>query len=356
MKLFAPDGELEILRRQRLASVDGPVQIMLVTGRRRVGKTRLVLESLDETPALYLNLAPTTESMLCSVFAEAAKANLGLSLPEEGLDFAGLFELLVIYAKDHLYTLIIDEFQNLNQVNASCLARLQAILKEYKKEAKLNLILVGTTRDNEMGLCIPSVSEEATRIHLRPFSLSELKDLMAIHAPDCAEEDVLVLHALTGGVQYYVADMLDHGAVTKEAMIDRMLATSSIYKVEGRDLLSREFDRRAVNYIGILRAMALGATKFRDIVNMSWVQNLPAYLDRLKRAAFIERIPATELRDHHARNTRWRFKDPFLRFWFRYILPNEGMLDAGSTQRVKEQILCELPELINLSCPSGQAG
>lgn len=149
------------------------------------------------------------------------------------------------------------------------MARLQAILKEYKKEAKLNLILVGTTRDNEMGLCIPSVSEEASRIHLRPFSLSELKDLMAIHAPDCAEEDVLVLHALTGSVQYYVADMLDHGAVTKEAMIDRMLATSSIYKVEGRDLLSREFDRRAVNYIGILRAMALGATKFRDIVNIS---------------------------------------------------------------------------------------
>ena len=159
---------------------------------------------------------------------------------------------------------------------------------------------------------------------------------------------------MTGGVPHYVADMLDHSAVTKEAMVDRILSVNSIYKVEGRDLLGREFDRRAVNYMGILRAMALGVTKFRDIIIMSGVQNLPPYLDRLERAEFIERIAVTELRDH-ARNTQWRFKDQFLRFWFRFIMPNDGELDAGSTQRVKEQILRELPELIDLSCPSGQA-
>ena len=115
-----------------------------------------------------------------------------------------------------------------------------------------------------------------------------------------------------------------------------------------------------LNYWGILRAIALGATKFRNIIEMSSVQNLPPYLDRLEKAEFIERIPATELRVL-AWNTRWRIKDPFLQFWLRYILPNEGELDAGSThagstQRVKEQILRELPELINSSSSSGQAG
>ena len=248
MKLFARERELEILRRQRLASVHGPVQIVLVTGQRRVGKTRLVLESLEETPALYLNMAPTTERQLCREFAEAAKANLGITMPSEDLQLADLFELLVIHAKHQPYTLVIDEIQNLNQIHVSAFTLWQSILKDYKKEAKLNLVLIGASGDNDKSQRMPAVSEDATRIHLRPFSLSELKDLMATHAPDCSKDDVQVLRALTGGVPYYVADMLDHGAVTKEAMIERMLSMNSIYKVEGRDLLCREFGHRAVNY------------------------------------------------------------------------------------------------------------
>lgn len=346
MRFLGRQRELAVLERTRVAAERGPARMTVVTGRRRVGKTTLIQQSVVDQLSLYLFVSPITEVQLCQRFSQAARNTLGIFLPSGIHQFSELFEALMTYGKDRHFTLIIDEFQNFMSINPSVYSFMQDIWDRLKDESRIHLVLSGSSyslmkkifEDSHQ----PLFGRATTKLKVFPFSPADLKSVMSTTSSDFKNDDLLALYTFTGGVPFYVADLIDNGATTMQEMVDWILAPGTLYKMEGRDLLRLEIGEGSQRYQAIMTAIANEATKYADIELLSGTSNLSPYLERLERSGFIEKIrPMFSKPD--TRNARWIVRDPFLRFWYRFVFPDEGLLDAGFTQPTMNKILSDYP-------------
>ena len=346
MKFQGRKNELAILERARQGALQGPSRMTVVTGRRRIGKTTLIKKSVENERKLYLFVASTSEAVLCERFARDAKNALGIFVPAGLTSFADLFEWLMISSKEAPFTLIIDEFQNFLSVNESVYSLMQDIWDRLKDETHLHLVLSGSSYSMMKKIFEdahqPLFGRATTKLTLRAFSPSDIKGVLAAETSDYTHDDLLALYTLTGGVPFYVADLLDNGAVTREKMIEWMLTPGTIYLMEGRDLLRLEIGNQSERYQAVLGVMAGGATKMAEISEKSGVDNVSAYLERLEGYGFVEKQRPIFAKAN-SRNVRWTIKDPFLRFWFRFISPDEGLLEAGFPESTIEKIKTDYP-------------
>jgi AAA+ ATPase superfamily predicted ATPase len=118
-------SETAELKRIRDLSFSGHSRMTVVTGRRRIGKTSLVLKALEDTPAVYLFVAKKNEADLCRDFSAAISESLGLYVSEEIGTFQSLFKTLMELSVQKSFSLIIDEFQDFSAVNLSIYSSMQ---------------------------------------------------------------------------------------------------------------------------------------------------------------------------------------------------------------------------------------
>ena len=112
MKFYDRKKEISRLREIEQASRNN-AQLTVVTGRRRIGKTQLILKSMESVaePALYFFVARKAENFLCQDFQQEIAEKLGIPIMGEVSSFGKLFEYLMILSEQRAFTLIIDEFQ-----------------------------------------------------------------------------------------------------------------------------------------------------------------------------------------------------------------------------------------------------
>ncbi len=346
MKFIGRNRELEALKRARLTAKNQASCMTLITGRRRIGKTTLIRESLHKEKALYLFVQVTSEAQLCVHFTEEAKKALGMDLPSGIVEFRELFKALMQYSREHHFTLVIDEFQNFLLINPAIFSFIQDVWDRLKDSTHLNLILSGSSCSGMQRIFsntrAPLFGRATTKLELRTFSPSQLKEALAEVSPSYKNEDLLALYTITGGVPFYVADFLDNGAHTLKRMLERVLNPGLIYTAEARELVRQEIGEGSYRYQAVLSAMAMGATKFAEIERHSGLDNIAPYLDRLESSGLIKRERPI-LAKPAAKVSRWMINDPFLRFWYRYVAQDVGLLEAGFVETVKERILDDFP-------------
>lgn len=83
MKFYNREQELKLLANTRDVAFNNHSQMTAVTGRRRIGKTKLILKSCENTPTVYLFVRRSNEATLCSQFAETASQSLNTYLSSE---------------------------------------------------------------------------------------------------------------------------------------------------------------------------------------------------------------------------------------------------------------------------------
>jgi len=115
-----------------------------VTGRRRIGKTKLILTSNEGQLYLYLFVSRSNEAQLCESFAQQATQTLGTFIPAGIKTFAALFELLMQYGRHQPFTLVIDEFQDFSYINPAVFSQMQDIWDRYKDSTHVNLVISGS--------------------------------------------------------------------------------------------------------------------------------------------------------------------------------------------------------------------
>jgi AAA+ ATPase superfamily predicted ATPase len=339
MKFYDRKEELESLDRSRERSQKTSSFTVLV-GRRRVGKTALILESLKKQYAaanqryLYLFVSRQSESLLCARFQEEAEAALGLKIFGLIGRFRDLFEQLLRYAGQEPYTLVIDEFQELERVNPAIFSEIQDLWDRYKDQIKINFIVSGSvysmmTRifeyDKE-----PLFGRQTSRLHLRPFRLSVIKKILKDNNPAYTAEDLLCLYMISGGIPKYLELLMDGGAVNTETMLAMISRADSPFINEGKELLVSEFGRDYGIYFSILCLIAQGKNSQREIDSIIG-RNTGAYLVNLERDySLLTRIKPLFSKPE-TRNSRWKITDQYLRFWFRFIFPNQSMVETGQT-------------------------
>ena len=245
------------------------------------------------------------------------------------------------YGIDNHYTLIIDEFQNFLSINRSIPSSIQDVWDRYKDRSRVNLILCGSIysmmkRIFENG-DEPLYGRRDSSMRLLPFSIATLRQILHDHNSDYVAEDLLCLYMLTGGVAKYVALLMDAKATTKSKMLRHALAPDSPFLTEGTELLVSEFGRDYGTYFSILQLIAGGMTTQSEIDSVIG-KNTGAYLSNLHEDYTFISKNTPILSKPGARNIKWQIDDPFLRFWFRFVYPYQGLIESNRTDLLLQYV------------------
>lgn len=341
MKFYDRIEELKVLEKNRIMAKEHSVMTTLI-GRRRTGKTSLLLKSAEGTKYLYLYVSKDNEKVLCSKFQHQALQMLGLQIYGKIDSFRQLFEQLMQYGKNESYTLIIDEFQNLLNVNKAIPSEIQDIWDRYKDSTKVNFIACGSIYSMMKKIFEnsdePLYGRRDSNMKLLPFRINTLKDILADFNNKYTNEDLLCMYMLTGGVAKYVSLLMDNKATTKSKMIDYIFSSDSPFLTEGTELLISEFGKDYGTYFSILQLIADGKTSQSEIDSVIG-KNTGAYLNNLTTDFSFISKQTPLFSKTGSRNIKWQIKDCFLRFWFRFIYPYQGLIESNQLTLLKNYVL-----------------
>lgn len=237
MKFYNREKEVAELKRVQELAFTQNSRMIVVTGRRRIGKTSLIKEALKGTPTVYLFIGRKAESILVTDFVKIVRETLPYSFLKEYLLYqfdAYLFEV----GKTRAFNIVIDEFQEFYNIRPDVFSDMQNLWDEYKQETKINLVISGSvyslmqkifTDHNE-----PLFGRADNILCLRAFKIGVLKQIMEDLASGYSNDDLLALYTLTGGIPKYVELFCDNQALTIDKMYDFVFSENSLFIDEGR--------------------------------------------------------------------------------------------------------------------------
>lgn len=340
MKFYDRTEEIATLHRIRESAKEN-AQFTVLTGRRRIGKTSLVLKAYEHTPLLYFFVGRKAENLLCEEFRHEIETKLNIKMGGTPAGFAELFEYLMELSKERNFTLFIDEFQNFARVNPAIFSDMQKIWDLNHSSSEINLIVCGSVysmmtkifRDSKE----PLYNRQNRFMHIKAFKPSVLKEILHDYSPDYSNDDLLALYSFTGGVAKYVQLLVDDGAFTVDTMIEKIISPDSIFVNEGRAILVEEFGKDYDTYFSILSAIALGNTRRSEIETLI-DKEIGGYLTRLEDDYGIIRKEIPLGAKPLTKNAAYAICDNFLTFWFRFVFKYGHILEIGAYGQMRKLI------------------
>ena len=340
MRFYDRTEEIATLHKIRENAKEN-AQFTVVTGRRRIGKTSLVLKAYEDIPILYFFVGRKAENLLCEEFRQEVEAKLETKMGGTPGNFAELFDFLMSMSKERSFTVFIDEFQNFFRVNPSVFSDMQKIWDLNHTSSKINLIVCGSVysmmtrifRDKKE----PLYNRQNRFVHIRAFKPSVLKEIMHDYAPHYTNDDLLALYSFTGGVAKYVQLLVEDHAFTVDAMIDSIISSDSVFINEGRAILVEEFGKDYDTYFSILSAIASGNTRRSEIESLIG-KEIGGYLTRLEDDYGIIRKEIPLGAKASSKNVVYTIHDNFFTFWFRFIFKYGHILEIGAYNQMRTLI------------------
>ena len=333
MEFFGREEEISELRKIREISYENS-RFTLLTGRRRVGKTELARQALEDgtTPYLHLPITRQPEITLCAQLQEEVERVLKIGIHGQCQRFKDLFEEVVKESAKRPITLVLDEFQEFDRTNPGVFGDVQSVWDRYHKSAKLNLVVSGSVNrlinkifysDSE-----PLYGRNTGRLNLKPFKVSLLKKILAHYHQRYKADDLLALWVVSGGVARYVEMMISAKAYTRKAMLAQIFSLSSSYFDEGRAILAEEFGPDYGTYFTILASIAEGRTSSAELKSILGVE-VGGYLAKLEDQYSLVSKKQPIFDTGHTKNCHYQIDDCFFRFWFRFIFKYRYLQELG---------------------------
>lgn len=340
MQFYNREQELESLRQIDRQSNQNAAMTVIV-GRRRTGKTTLISKAFEDKEYLYFFVGNSTEQILCEEWQRKTEETLGIQIHGKITRIKDLLEVIFREAQTRQVTLVIDEFQRLETINAGIISDIQDVWDRYHSTAKIHFIACGSIWsmmkkifENEHE---PLFRRYTHKMVIRPFRPSVLKAILADHNPGYTNEDLLALYAITGGVAKYVSLFMDIGAVTKDRMFDAVCSPTSLFFSEGTELLIGEFGKRYSVYFSIMQLIAGGMTSQSEIDGIL-KKKTGRYMETLENDYSLISKNRPMFSKPNVQGIKWLIDDNFLRFWFRFIENNRSMIELGKYDLLREYL------------------
>lgn len=347
MRFYDREEELKLLREVQEQSFSDHSRFTVVTGRRRVGKTKLVLKSCEGQPTVYLFVARKNEGELCDKFAQTIGRALDVHFPSGSGKFVDVFTSLMELGRYRKFNLVIDEFQEFFYINESVFSEMQDVWDRYKDSTHVNLIVSGSVYTLMYRIFKdarePLYGRADRNLKIMPFTTTVLKNIMADFNPGYGSDDLLALYTFTGGIPKYVELLLEAGAYTMSDMVDFMIRSDSPFLDEGDYLLIQEFGKKYGNYYSILSTIASGRNTMADILAVFTGGSVGGQMKRLEEDYAVIGRKRPVLAKEGTQNVRYEIADNFLRFWFRYINRNRDFIESGNLKGLAELIKADYP-------------
>lgn len=347
MKFYNRKSELAELARIRELSINNHSRLTVISGRRRIGKTSLIMKSVEDMPTVYLFVGRKNEASLCAEFIPIISQSINSFVPTEINTFRSLFQYLMELSTNKPFNLIIDEFQEFYNINDSIYSDMQNIWDTYRKKSKMNLIVSGSVYSLMQKIFQdkkePLFGRADNIIKLSAFDLSTLKEIINDHHSTYKNDDLLALYTFTGGVPKYVELFCDNNKLTVNEMISFMVRENSPFTDEGKNLLIEEFGKNYATYFSILSTISGGINTQTEIEARLGNKSLGGQIKRLIEDYGILNRQRPILAKKGSHTVRYEIKDNFLKFWFNYFERHRSLIEIKNFKALKDIVELDYP-------------
>lgn len=332
-------------------------QFLILYGRRRVGKTTLLLHWAQESglPFVYwvadrlspaFQLRSLSQTLYNKMYPDTpADAGFAYSTWEMA------FQQAARMATDRRLILILDEFPYLAEAEPGLPSVLQNVWDHHLKQTQIVLVLAGSHIGMMFRLLhyhAPLYGRFTGHLHLKPLSFADLAEFL----PRYSAAERVAVYAVLGGIPAYL-ERFDDAVTLAENVQRRIFRPTGIFRVDPLFLLQDQV-REPRNYLSILHAIGEGQHTLDGIARTTGLpkQNVSTYLRRLADLYMAERhTPVTlpQKRRERSRQGRWRLRDPYLRFYFRFIAPNQRALELELMDTVWANIRAQMRAFVGMT-------
>lgn len=333
MRFYDREDELNQLKAMREMAYNDHSKLTVLTGRRRVGKTSLILRALEHEPLVYLFVSRKNEADLCNGYCKEIARILRIFVPSMDT-FADVFRFLMEQGTTRKFSLVVDEFQEFININPSVYSDIQNYWDQYRTKTNINFVVSGSIYSLMVKIFQdkkePLFGRADSMMRIRPFTIAVLKEIMRNHKPGYTNDELLGLYTFTGGVPKYVELLVDNKALAIPEMIHQICRSDSPFLGEGRNLLIEEFGKKYGNYFSILDAISSGMNTQTEIESFLGDKSVGGQLSKLETVYEVIAKQRPIFSKEGTQTVRYEISDHFLRLWFRYIERNRPLVEIGN--------------------------
>lgn len=349
-KFFGRKHELELLA---LLLKKKTASLAIITGRRRIGKSRLVLEYAKRNKLQlysFIGLPPDkgiTPQHQRDEFARRISEQF--HLPKfKADDWAELFTLLSNQTNAGRIVVLIDEISWMSKGDPTFIGKLKnAWDTQFKLNSKLILILCGSVSAwIEKNILASSgyVGRISLTVVLKELRIKECNKFWNDQKREISAYDKFKLLSITGGVPRYLEEIHPEMSAEENIRIMCFLKEGFLFN-EFNQIFSKILLRKSEIYKKIVLALAnksFDPLALCKAVGTQLNSTMSEYFHELELAGFIERDYVWDFKQNKiSKLSRYRLKDNYLRFYLKYILPYYEQIKGGL---FKNKSITTLPE------------
>ena len=334
------ENELKFLN-EKYESDDS--QLIVLYGRRRVGKTETLREFCKDKPHVFFSCIQTTDKAQLRNFSsrmlrEDISARNYISEFEDWEK--ALSAVMDLPYEDKKKLLIIDEFPYMCRGNESIPSILQKLWDLKLRQNNVMIILCGSA----MSFIEKELLAEKNPLYGRATGIYKMKEMGFYDAskffPEYSARDKVIAYAILGGIPHYLKQW--NPKLSVEDNIKKHILTKGCVLYSEVEFLLHQELRETTIYNSIIEAVAMGNTKLNDISQKSLIEDTAktsVYLKNLIELGIVEREFSVDAKiKEHANTNRglYRLTDNFFRFWYAFGFENYSQLEDGDVDGVYE--------------------
>ena len=337
------EAELKFLQ-DKFDSENG--QLVVLYGRRRVGKTETLREFCKGKQHVFYSCTQSTDKVQLSKFS---KHILKEDIPakqyiSEFADWESAFRSVLDFpfgAQKKL--LIIDEFPYMCKGNKSIPSVLQNLWDAELKDKNVMIVLCGSA----MSFIEKELLAEKNPLYGRATGIYKMTEMGFYDAvkffPNYSDRDKVLAYSILGGIPHYLRQFSPKLSLAEN--IKRNILTKGSVLYSEVDFLLHQELRETPIYNSIIEAVALGNTKLNDISQKSLVEDTSktsVYLKNLIELGIVEREFSVDSKSKEKANSNrgtYRLTDNFFRFWYAFGFTNFSQLENGDVDGVYDYVV-----------------
>jgi len=330
-------SELEAM--ERLYNMDR-FQMVVVYGRRRVGKTTLINAFIKDKPAVFFAAQEANTQLNLQMFSEKVYSFFGL--PATTGVFASwhdAFMFIADKAQKQKFILAIDEFPYIVEANKSVKSILQNIIDHELLNSKLYLILCGSQisfmEKEVLGYKSPLFGRRTAQLKIVGFDYFDAGKML----PFASHEDRIKYYACLGGTPHYLAQ-LDGGRPFEENIKELFFQPQGYLFGEPTMLLQQEL-REPSMYNSIIAAIATGASRLNDIstkIGEDTAKTIKYVKTLIDLKILHKEFPFGE-NPERSRKGIYKISDNCFRFWYRFVFLNNTGVESGIGAEIADSLV-----------------
>ncbi|MEW6294979.1 MAG: ATP-binding protein [Candidatus Diapherotrites archaeon] len=314
---------------------EGTPKLVVLYGRRRVGKTALLNEFARRHKALYLVARQESEKEQLKKMSEEASAFFHdvflKSNPFQNYDS------LFIYLAEKQAPVLFDEFPFLVESNKAVPSILQEHWdKNFSKKPSF-IVLCGSSirmMESLLGYKSPIYGRRTEQIQLEPLKFEDASSFF----PKASPEEKTINYAVLGGTPAYLLEF-DQNKKLTENLLEKVLNKNKFLYQDVQYVIQQELNEPST-YYSIIKSIAKGNTKIGEIMNDTGIDKakITKYASVLQKLHLIERrVPITDFKPEKSRRGVYVLKDNYFKFWFKFIFENNEYIEQGRQKKLIEE-------------------